>query len=527
MALSILSTAAVASGSPRCPDDINIRWNQCYSSKIFPNGDLYEGYFVGGKPSGKGSLTMANGTKIAGQISGGDFYGIGGKFDGIVTVTNFLDGKYIGGFKDNKMNGQGTFIRNDGTVFKGKWKNNKFQDVKTPTKPIAKSVTTPITKSVTTPITKSVTTPITKSVTTPITKSVTTPITKSVTEDTSNILFIYIFIAISLIAFYIRRQRKISKADAKKRKAQADYDKYQKELERERQKEADEKVRQRKAETDEKVRKGKAEAAEKEREKLHEYSVRQQREEADEKARAKVREDAARKRKAEADKLKAEADKAAAAQVISIAKLAAAKAREEAARLRKAEADKIEVARLEKEATEHEIATKAKAKAIAEENFKLRLSNLETNLPFYPSKRTPSTELADQDKYMWDEVMGLVENEDSKKTNLYFVKLRSFMDDKEYFKIGITTQGVATRFKKSTQVELIEIISVFNTEKWKAAFLEYHFLREFRLYEGLSNSIGEQRPKVGFSGYTEVVRSNSVNKISEYFNELDVYKKLK
>ena len=491
MALSILSTAAVASGSPRCPDDINIRWNQCYSSKIFPNGDLYEGYFVGGKPSGKGSLTLANGTKIAGQISGGDFYGIGGKFDGIVTVTNFLDGKYIGEFKDNKMNGQGTFIRNDGTVFKGKWKNNKFQDVKTPTKPITKSVT------------------------------------KSVTEDTSYILFIYIFIAISLIAFYIRRQRKISKAAAKKRKAQADYDKYQKELERERQKEADEKVRQRKAETDEKVRKGKAEAAEKEREKLHEYSVRQQREEADEKARAKVREDAARKRKAEADKLKAEADKAAAAQVISIAKLAAAKAREEAARLRKAEADKIEVARLEKEATEHEIATKAKAKAIAEENFKLRLSNLETNLPFYPSKRTPSTELADQDKYMWDEVMGLVENEDSKKTNLYFVKLRSFMDDKEYFKIGITTQGVATRFKKSTQVELIEIISVFNTEKWKAAFLEYHFLREFRLYEGLSNSIGEQRPKVGFSGYTEVVRSNSVNKISEYFSELDVYKKLK
>ena len=504
VALFILSgTASAASDLPRCPDDTNIRWNKCFSSKIFPNGDLYEGYFVGGKPSGKGSLTMVDGTKISGQISGGNFYGIGGEFNGIVTVTNFLDGKYIGEFKDNKMNGQGTFIRNDGTVFKGKWKNNKFQDVKTPTKPITKSVTTPITKSVT------------------------TPITKSVTEDTSYILFIYIFIAISLIAFYIRRQLKISKADAKKRKAQADYDKYQKELERERQKEADEKVRQRKAETDEKVRKGKAEAAEKEREKLHEYSVRQQREEADEKARAKVREDAARKRKAEADKLKAEADKAAAAQVISIAKLAAAKAREEAARLRKAEADKIEVARLEKEATEHEIATKAKAKAIAEENFKLRLSNLETNLPFYPSKRTPSTELADQDKYMWDEVMGLVENEDSKKTNLYFVKLRSFMDDKEYFKIGITTQGVATRFKKSTQVELIEIISVFNTEKWKAAFLEYHFLREFRLYEGLSNSIGEQRPKVGFSGYTEVVRSNSVNKISEYFSELDVYKKLK
>ena len=41
--------------------------------------------------------------------------------------------------------------------------------------------------------------------------------------------------------------------------------------------------------------------------------------------------------------------------------------------------------------------------------------------------------------------------------------------------------------------------------------------------EMLSTSIGEQRPAVSFSGYTEVVRSNSVNKISGYFEELDVY----
>ena len=56
--------------------------------------------------------------------------------------------------------------------------------------------------------------------------------------------------------------------------------------------------------------------------------------------------------------------------------------------------------------------------------------------------------------------------------------------------------------------------------------MEYHFLREFRLYDGLSTSIGEQRPEVRFSGYTEVVRSNSVNKISEYFEELDVYNRI-
>jgi type III secretory pathway component EscV len=184
--------------------------------------------------------------------------------------------------------------------------------------------------------------------------------------------------------------------------------------------------------------------------------------------------------------------------------------------------------RAKQDAIKDSLATAAtKAKKDAAEKLELNLSVLKTNLPFYTSNRTPSTELAEHDKNMWGEVINLIKNEESEKTTLYFVKLKSLMDDQEYFKIGITTTGVETRFKKSTQLELLEIIKVFDTEKWKAAFLEYHFLREFRLYDGLSTSIGEQRPEVGFSGYTEVVRSNSVNKISEYFGELDVYNKLK
>jgi hypothetical protein len=190
------------------------------------------------------------------------------------------------------------------------------------------------------------------------------------------------------------------------------------------------------------------------------------------------------------------------------------------------EAHEIEVVRRQKEAADLKIAEEAKAKIIAEENFKARLSTLEINLPFYTSKKTPSAELAEHDKNNWEDVTRLIKNEDSEMTTVYFVKLRSLMDDQEYFKIGITTKGVETRFKKSTQLELIEVIKVFDTEMWKAAFLEYHFLREFRLYDGLSTSIGEQRPEVSFSGYTEVVRSNSVNKISEFFSELGVYNEL-
>jgi hypothetical protein len=97
------------------------------------------------------------------------------------------------------------------------------------------------------------------------------------------------------------------------------------------------------------------------------------------------------------------------------------------------------------------------------------------------------------------------------------------LDDIEYYKIGITTSGVEAKFKKSTQIELLETICVFETKIWKAAYLKYHFLREFRLYDGLANSLGELRPDVTFSGYTQVLRSNSVNKIVGFFGQLDLY----
>ena len=192
-------------------------------------------------------------------------------------------------------------------------------------------------------------------------------------------------------------------------------------------------------------------------------------------------------------------------------------ARADANRKNKAEADRKHQAEADK---------KHKAEVIEEERLALKLANLESHLPFDPTTKTLSKELVLHDNNMWDDVTQLIKNQDNQKTSLYFVKIRSLMDDREYFKIGITTKGVKTRFKKSTEIELLKEVKVFDTEKWKAAFLEYHFLREFRLYDGLSTSIGEQRPEVRFSGSTEVVRSNSVDKISEFFGELDVYNEL-
>ena len=192
-------------------------------------------------------------------------------------------------------------------------------------------------------------------------------------------------------------------------------------------------------------------------------------------------------------------------------------ARADANKKHKAEADRKHKA---------EAGRKHKVAVAEEEHLALKLANLKSHLPFDPSTKTLSTELVLHDNNMWNDVTQLIKHQDNQKTSLYFVKIRSLMDDREYFKIGITTKNVKTMFKKSTEIELLEEVKIFDTEKWKAAFLEYHFLREFRLYDGLSTSIGEQRPKVRFSGYTEVVRSNSVNKISEYFEELDVYNRI-
>ena len=180
-----------------------------------------------------------------------------------------------------------------------------------------------------------------------------------------------------------------------------------------------------------------------------------------------------------------------------------------------------EAVRKEQEAIDR--ANMEKAKVAAAEELAQLFTTLKSNLPFYTSNRTPSAELVDHDKKVWEDVTKLVEAQDSKQATLYFVRIKSLLDDNEYYKIGITTAGVNTRFQKSTQVELLETVCTFDTELWKAAYLEYHFLREFRLYDGLADSLGELRPNVGFSGYTEVVRSNSVNKIAEFFGQLDVY----
>ena len=248
-----------------------------------------------------------------------------------------------------------------------------------------------------------------------------------------------------------------------------------------------------------------------------------------------MRREAQKKREAQEKRERDDEFIAKRAQAISLAKLTAEKARkveaDAAEKVRKVQADAAEKARkVEAEKArkvEADAAEKARKVEAAAEELAQRFTALKSNLPFYISKKPPSAELVEHDELAWKKVTKLVEEQDDQQALLYFIKIRSHLDDKEYYKIGITTLGVKERYEKSTQVEVLETVCIFKTELWKAAYLEYHFLREFRLYDGLARSLGEFRPEVRFSGYTEVVRSNSVTMISKFLEQLDVYNKLK
>ena len=81
---------------------------------VSPNGDLYVGEIVSGKPHGQGTRTYTNGDKYVGEWKDGKENGNGKR--------NSPDGRnYVGEWKDGKEHGQGTY-----TFGKGKWEGDKY-----------------------------------------------------------------------------------------------------------------------------------------------------------------------------------------------------------------------------------------------------------------------------------------------------------------------------------------------------------------------------------------------------------------
>lgn len=106
----------------------------------FPNGDKYVGTFKDNYSHGQGVLFNADGTKMTGQWIEGEYKGdveliakegegciLGDCRNGIGTyVYEGAEAKYIGAFKNNMADGQGTCYYSNGERYEGQWSNGSF-----------------------------------------------------------------------------------------------------------------------------------------------------------------------------------------------------------------------------------------------------------------------------------------------------------------------------------------------------------------------------------------------------------------
>lgn len=96
IAILLLSLTSTAYALPNCPSDQSARWHNCFGAVTFNDGEKYVGEWKDNKRQGQGTNTYANGEK------------------------------YVGGWKDGKQHGQGTYIYPDGTKEIGYFMNDEF-----------------------------------------------------------------------------------------------------------------------------------------------------------------------------------------------------------------------------------------------------------------------------------------------------------------------------------------------------------------------------------------------------------------
>jgi hypothetical protein len=113
----LLPTVAAGQSLPPCPSDSPEQsWNNCQGTKIFASGGKYVGEFRDGKLNGQGTHTYTNGAKYVGEFRDGNFSGEG-------TLTSANGEKYVGEFSEGKPNGIGTRTFQNKSKYVGEFKN--------------------------------------------------------------------------------------------------------------------------------------------------------------------------------------------------------------------------------------------------------------------------------------------------------------------------------------------------------------------------------------------------------------------
>jgi hypothetical protein len=84
------------SALPDCPTDLSLRFHNCFGAATWPEGAKYVGEFKDDKRNGQGTYTSPSGAK------------------------------YVGEFKDDWKHGQGTITFPDGEKWSGYYMNDKY-----------------------------------------------------------------------------------------------------------------------------------------------------------------------------------------------------------------------------------------------------------------------------------------------------------------------------------------------------------------------------------------------------------------
>ena len=102
---------------PDCPAFRRIfNWNDCIGSATLPSGEKYVGEFRADKPNGEGTSTKQDGAKYTGGWKDGQRHG-----KGQLVLTN--GEKYVGSFAYGALNGKGVYTWPEGHKYVGDFKN--------------------------------------------------------------------------------------------------------------------------------------------------------------------------------------------------------------------------------------------------------------------------------------------------------------------------------------------------------------------------------------------------------------------
>ena len=180
---------------------------------------------------------------------------------------------------------------------------------------------------------------------------------------------------------------------------------------------------------------------------------------------------------------------------------------------------------------------KERATILAKKRTELKIQTMERgnrwellrqNLPFTLSVKSLEGSLDDDDDAAWLNIKNAVDLCSIDKETLYFVRVKSLLDSKSYYKLGTTTSSVEDSFRRSTQVELEEVMAVHSEQKWLLLYAAYHLAREFKLTPELCDVFEINPSMLLVLGEDVTLRPNSTDKIVQLISDLaEAHKKIK